>query len=209
MHIEPGMLAQAKILFASVSASSVLAAHAIGLFRQPALILRTVLAAVFFSLFMQSFHLPVGPSELHFVGAMPIYLTLGFVPTLLGFGLGLLVQGLLFEPADLLHLGVNTLSLAVPLMVLHHTVGKRIRTLSIANILKLDAIYYTGVTVMVGLWLSVGQVATPLAAWGTFAASYLAIVAIEPVLTFITVKLLQRYADRPAMRVCFALAGRA
>ncbi len=209
MHIEPGMLAQAKILFASVSASGVLAAHAIVLFRQPALILRTVLAAVFFSLFMQSFHLPVGPSELHFVGAMPIYLTLGFVPTLLGFGLGLLVQGLLFEPADLLHLGVNTLSLAVPLMVLHHTVGKRVRTLSIANILKLDAIYYTGVTVMVGLWLSVGQVATPLAAWATFAASYLAIVAIEPVFTFITVKLLQRYADRPAMRVCFALAGRA
>lgn len=208
MHIEPGLLAHAKILFASVSASGVLAAHAIGLFRRPTLILRTVLAAVFFSLFMQSFHLPVGPSELHFVGAMPIYLTLGFVPTLLGFGLGLLVQGLLFEPADLLHLGVNTLSLAVPLMLLHHTVGKRLRTLNVATILKLDAIYYTGVTVMVGLWLSVGEVATPLTAWGTFAASYLAIVAIEPLLTLVTVRLLQRHADRPAMRLCFDLAGR-
>ncbi|MEZ5627236.1 MAG: energy-coupling factor ABC transporter permease, partial [Rhodocyclaceae bacterium] len=139
----------------------------------------------------------------------PIYLTLGFVPTVLGFGLGLLMQGLLFEPTDLLHLGVNTLSLAVPLMVLHHTVGKRLRTLSVANILKLDALYYTGVTVMVGLWLSVGEVATPLAAWATFAASYLVIVAIEPVFTYAAVRLLQRHADRPAMRLCFDLAGRA
>lgn len=59
---------------------------------------------------MQVWHLPIGPSELHMVGAMPIYLLLGFVPTLLGFGLGLLLQGLIFEPQDLAHLSINFLS---------------------------------------------------------------------------------------------------
>jgi hypothetical protein len=77
---------------------------------------------------MQAFHLPVGPSELHFLGAMPIYLALGFVPTLFGFAIGLLAQGLIFAPADLVHLGVNFLSLAVPLVLVHATLGKRLDT---------------------------------------------------------------------------------
>ena len=209
MHIEPGMLAQAKITFASIGASGLLAAHARALVTRPALIVRTALAALFFSLFMQSFHMPIGPSELHFIGAMPIYLTLGFLPTLFGFAIGLLAQGLIFEPADLVHLGVNTLSLAVPLMVLHHTLGARIERLDVATILKFDAVYYSGVALMVGFWLAFGEVATPVSAWATWAASYLAVVAFEPVFTYLIVKGLQRHADRPAMRVCFDLAARA
>ncbi|WP_374588842.1 energy-coupling factor ABC transporter permease, partial [Ideonella dechloratans] len=119
MHIEPGLLAQTQILAANGVAAAVLASHAPALLRRPVLWLRTLLATVFFTLFMQMFHLQVGPSELHFVGAMPIYLTLGYLPTLFGFAAGLLLQGLVFEPQDLLHLGVNALSLMVPLMVLH------------------------------------------------------------------------------------------
>jgi ABC-type Co2+ transport system permease subunit len=105
MHIEPGLLAQTKILAANGVAAAVLASHAPALLRRPVLWLRTLLATVFFTLFMQMFHLKVGPSELHFVGAMPIYLTLGYLPTLFGFAAGLLLQGLVFEPQDLLHLG--------------------------------------------------------------------------------------------------------
>ena len=91
MHIEPGFLPATKVAIANLAAVGVLATYLPPLIRQPTLILRTLAAAVFFSLFMQSFHLPVGPSELHFVGAMPIYIILGFIPTMMGFGLDRLV----------------------------------------------------------------------------------------------------------------------
>jgi ABC-type Co2+ transport system permease subunit len=185
MHIEPGVLAAGKVLVANGVALALVGATATALLRRPALILRTLLAAAFFTLCMQAIHLQVGPSELHLVGAMPIYLALGAVPTLLGFALGLLLQGLLFEPADLIHLSVNTLSLALPLLALHAARGRRLgeRAIDVATVLQLDGSYYAGVTLMVGFWLSIGEVATPLADWLRFAASYLAVVALEPLLT--------------------------
>ena len=160
---------------------------------------------------MQSFHLPAGASELHFIGAMPIYLTLGFVPTLLGFGLGLLLQGVIFEPADLLHLGVNFLSLAVPLLALHATLGRKLTAgaaTRIGAVLKLDAGYYAGVALMVGFWLAMGEIATPFAEWMTFAAAYLPVVLIEPVFTVAVVRLLQSQAHRPLVQLCFAIPAR-
>jgi ABC-type Co2+ transport system permease subunit len=167
--------------------------------REPWAPLKTVAAATFFSLFMQGFHLPVGPSELHFVGAMAMYLTLGFVPTLLGFPIGLLFQGLLFDPGDLVHLGVNSLSLMLPLIALHYSVGKRLfareygERLRFARIVKLDALYYSGVTGMVGFWLLISDVATPFSAWFAFASSYLAIVAAEPIITWAVVNGLKKW----------------
>lgn len=205
MHIEPGFVSSAKILAANVAAVALLGSQSVHLVKRPQLIVRTLLAALFFSLFMQVFHLPVGPSELHFVGAMPIYLTLGFIPTLFGFGLGLLLQGLLFNPTDLAHLGVNSLSLIVPLCLLHATLGKRLQNLDVKTIVKLDAVYYSGVTLMVGFWLVVGEVATPFAAWATFAASYGAIVIAEPLFTLLVVKGLARFKNHAAIRFCFDL----
>lgn len=205
MHIEPGYVSAAKIALANTAAIGVLGSQSLQLIRQPQLIVRTLLAAVFFTFFMQMYHLPVGPSELHFVGAMPIYLTLGFVPTLIGFGLGLLLQGLLFTPTDLVHLGINTLSLVVPLGLLHASLGKRLQKFDIKTILKLDAAYYSGVTLMVGFWLAIGEVATPLAAWAGFAASYISLVLIEPVFTWVIVKGLARYKDSTILRYCFEL----
>lgn len=211
MHIEPGLLAGAKIAAANLTAISLVAAQAPQLLKQPHLMLRTLLAAVFFSLFMQSLHMPAGAAELHFIGAMPIYLTLGFVPTLLGFALGLLLQGVIFEPADLLHLGVNFLSLALPLLVLHLALGRKLAAgaaTEIKAVLKLDAAYYAGVAVMVGFWLSIAELVTPFAEWLTFAAAYLPVVLIEPVLTVAVVKLLQSQAHRPLVRLCFAVPVR-
>jgi cobalt/nickel transport system permease protein len=205
MHIEPGYVSSAKVIAANIAAIGMLGSQSVHLFRQPKLIVRTLLAALFFSLFMQAFHLQVGPSELHFVGAMPIYLTLGFVPTLFGFALGLLLQGLLFEPADLVHLGVNSLSLMVPLCVVHATFGKRLRELDVRTIVKLDAAYYSGVTLMVGFWLAIGEVATPFAAWATFAASYLVLVACEPLFTLAVIHGLGRLKTNAAVRYCFDL----
>ena len=199
MHIEPGLLAPAKLLFANLAATGLLAAHALPWLKRPTLWLRTAIAALFFTACMQAFHLKVGPSELHFVGAMPIYLLCGLLPTLFGFALGLLLQGLVFEPQDLVHLAVNALSLIVPLLVTHHTLGQRLRTFSVANILKLDGLYYAGVTLMVGFWLANGQTATALSPWAgfaAFAASYLAIVAVEPLLTWAMVRGVQRLSRR-------------
>lgn len=212
MHIEPSILSGAKIAAANLAATALVAAQAPQLFRKPQLVLRTLLAALFFSVFMQSFHTPAGASELHFIGAMPIYLTLGFVPTVLGFGLGLLLQGVAFEPADLLHLGVNFLSLAVPLVALHATLGRRLAAgaaTQIGSVLKLDATYYAGVALMVGFWLASGEVVTPFTAWSAFAFAYLPVVLIEPVLTVALVRLLQSQTHRPLVQLCFAVPARA
>jgi ABC-type Co2+ transport system permease subunit len=213
MHIEPGLVAPAKVLIANVSAIGLLGFYARVLIRQPADLIRTLLAALFFSVFMQGFHLSVGPSELHFVGAMAMYLTLGFLPTLYGFALGLLLQGLVFDPIDLPHLAVNSLSLILPLLAVHYGLGRRLREaahgqrIGWGTIVKLDAAYYSGVTLMVGFWLALAEVATPFAAWATFAVSYLAIVAIEPLVTYSALRLLKRYEDQPLVATCFSVGA--
>ncbi|MBS0345147.1 MAG: energy-coupling factor ABC transporter permease [Proteobacteria bacterium] len=204
MHIEPGYVASAKIVAANAAAVALLGSQSVHLLKQPQLIVRTLIAGVLFTLFMQAFHLKVGPSELHFLGAMPIYLSLGFVPALFGFAIGLLAQGLLFEPTDLVHLGVNTLSLAVPLMLVHATFGQRLARLDVRSILKLDAAYYSGVTLMVGFWLAIGEVATPFSAWLAFASSYAAIVMVEPIFTLLALQAIGRRQDNAAVRFCFA-----
>lgn len=206
MHIEPGFITPVKVMAANAAAIGVVAwglkEHLKQSLREPWAPLKTLAAALFFSLFMQSFHMPVGPSELHFVGAMAMYLTLGFLPTLLGFALGLALQGLVFDPHDLVHLGVNSLSLMLPLIAVHNLAGKalfdrgRQQRLRFARIVKLDAMYYSGVVGMVGFWLSLSETATPFADWLAFAASYLAIVAIEPLVTWTVVNGLKAIEDR-------------
>lgn len=207
MHIEPGALNAAKLLVANVTALTTLGAL------WPRLLgnrydqwFKTGLAALFFSLFMESFHVPVGGSELHFIGASAVYLVFGFGPTLFGFALGLLLQGVLFEPADLVHLAVNTLSLVLPLMVAHYGLGQAFfrtqgqRRLRWAEVAKFDALFYTGVVLMVGFWLSLGEEPTPLQHWSLFAASYIPVALCEPLLSCLVVRLLKNHADRPLIR---------
>lgn len=212
MHVEVGYVAPAKVMIANVVATGLLAYYMKDLMKKPLDIMRTALAAIFFSIFMQSFHMSVGPSELHFVGAMAMYLTLGFAPTLFGFAIGLLLQGMLFEQQDLPHLAVNSLSLIVPLIAVHYTMGKTLlakgSSVKWSQILKIDAAYYSGVTLMVGFWLMIGEVPTPISAWATFAASYLALVACEPVFTYATVRLLGKYGDKRWVQTCFAVANK-
>lgn len=209
MHIEPGFIHAGKIAMANGAIFGVFAFYARKMVRSlPIVLIRTTLAAVFFSVFMQAFHANVGPSELHFVGAMAIYLTLGFIPVLYGFFLGLLLQGIFFEPGDLIHLSVNSLSLMLPLIAVHYTKGKDILAdgaskISIKNILKLDGIYYSGVTLMVGFWL-LGEGTTTFAAWLKFAVSYLAVVAVEPAITMGAVTLLRRYKENSIVNTCFS-----
>lgn len=199
MHIEPGILSGSKILLANVTAAATLSTRTPALFQKRSNLLKAVLAAIFFSLFMQAFHLKVGPSELHFIGASAVYFTFGFLPTMFGFGLGLLLQGLFFEPRDLVHLGVNSLSLIVPLVAAHHAAGKSLfvdtevkQTASWSNIVRFDAVYYSGVVGMVGFWLLMGDEPTPLTSWAVFSLSYLPLVICEPIFTRVVLKSLSR-----------------
>lgn len=205
MHIQLGILSVVKTSAANVGALATLAAYAISLVRKPDLIIKTALAAVFFSGFMQIFHMPVGPSELHLVGASAVYLLFGFLPTLFGFAIGLLLQALLFEPGDMLHIGVNSLSLMLPLIAAHALFGKRFfartntATVKWSTIARFDAIYYAGVVAMVGFWLALADVATPFLAWGLFALSYLPLVFIEPLFTWGVVSLIRRFDQKSAL----------
>ncbi len=199
MHIEPGVLNAAKILFANAAAVSTLAVFLPKLLWRPDIWVKTVLAALFFSVFMEVFHLPVGPSELHFVGASAVYVIFGFVPTMFGFAIGLLLQGLLFEPADLVHLAVNSLSLILPLIAAHGLFGRQFfgagRSIRWAEVVKFDAAFYGGVVLMVGFWLSLGSEPTALQSWALFAVAYLPVVLLEPLFTCLVVRSLKRHAD--------------
>lgn len=212
MHIEPGVLNAAKVLGANAGALATLAASLPALVRRPGLILRTALAGVFFSVFMQAFHMPIGASELHFVGASAIYLLFGILPALSGFAIGLLLQGLLFEPQDLMHLGVNSLSLMLPLIAAHGLSGRHFfaaenpTAVRWASVVRFDAVYYAGVVAMVGFWLALGDVPTPLTQWATFAASYLPLVLVEPVFTHAVVRLVKRHAGEGRLST-FTVAG--
>ena len=203
MHIEPGVLAAAKITAANAAALATLGASAAGFRRRPADLAKAGLAALFFSIFMQLWHMQVGPSELHLIGASAIYFTFGFLPTLFGFALGLALQGLIFEPQDLVHLGVNSLSLMVPLVAVHAAFGHRFFVpleTRWSSVLKFDAAYYAGVVAMVGFWLALGQEPTPLESWARFAASYLPLVLLEPLFTLLVLKGLKRFGGTALVR---------
>jgi ABC-type Co2+ transport system permease subunit len=202
MHIELGLIAATKLAFANAGAIATLAINSKKLITKPNLIIKTALAAVFFTAFMQAFHMPIGASELHFIGASAVYLMFGFLPTLFGFALGLLLQALIFEPADMLHLGVNILSLSIPLIGAHALYGKKFfaknnkQKVSWSTIVRFDAIYYSGVIGMVAFWLFIGSEPTPFYSWAIFAIAYLPLVFIEPIFTFIMVRLTKHYAGR-------------
>lgn len=207
MHIEPGILSAAKVVAANAAALATLGVYAPKLVRAPTELVKTVLAAGFFSVFMELYHLPVGASELHFVGASAVYFIFGFLPTLFGFALGLLLQGALFEPQDLVHLGVNALSLMVPLIAVHETLGKRFfargaekMPVTWSGILKFDAAYYSGVVTMVAFWLLLGNEATPVYDWAIFAASYVPLVLCEPIFTYVALKLLGRMESNATVK---------
>ena len=63
--------------------------------------------------------------------------------------------------------------------------------------------FYGGVTLMVGFWLAIGEVATPLSAWLAFASSYAAIVIVEPVFTLLVLHAIARRQHSAAVRFCF------
>lgn len=204
MHIEIGIIDPIRIAAANVAALGLVSTQLPGVVRNPVELVKTGLAALVFSVLMESWHLPIGPSELHLIGATTIYLLFGFRATMLGFAFGLGLQTIV-EPQDALHLGVNSLSLMAPLMAVHATYGRRLfgentaDRFTFARVLRLDAIYYAGVASMVGFWLMISNAATPFADWAHWAVSYAPVFALEACLTFGAVTIFGRKRDLPLL----------
>jgi cobalt/nickel transport system permease protein len=205
MHIEPGIIDPLRVSAANAVALAVVASQLPALVRAPFNVVKAGLAAVVFSALMQAWHLSVGPSELHLIGATTVYLLFGFAPSMVGFALGLLLQGVFFEPADLVHLGVNSLSLMLPLVVVHQTFGKRLldaghaQRFNLARVLRIDAVYYAGVSSMVAFWLMVSKDAFAFADWGHWALAYMPVFALEALITFATVSVIKAWRGAPAI----------
>lgn len=198
MHIEIGIIEPARIAAANAAALALVATQLPALARAPVQIAKTTLAAATCAVLMQSWHVPVGPSELHLIGATTTYLLFGFAPTLVGFALGLLAQTLV-EPQDLQHIGVNALSLMLPLVLVHVAYGRRLfaetgrERFSLACVLGLDVGYYAGVAAMVAFWLLISNEPFAVSAWAGWAVAYLPVFLFEALFSFATILLLRSW----------------
>ena len=195
MHIEPGVVTGAKLALSYATAVGA-SGYALKLAWDDlrtrgwlSLASRTVIATVLVFTFFEILpHYPVGVSEVHFILGSTLFLLFGAVPTAIGLGLGLLVQGLMVAPFDLPQYGMNVTTLLVPVFALQ-LVARRIVApqtayvdLSYAQVLKLSATYQGGVIAWVAFWALYGQGfgAENIVAITTFASAYLVVILAEP-----------------------------
>jgi cobalt/nickel transport system permease protein len=197
MHIEIGIIDSARLVAANAAAAALVASQVPTLLRSPGLLPRAAAVGVSVAVLMQSWHMAVGPSELHLIGATTAYLFAGLPATILGFALALALQCIV-EPKDVAHLGVNMLSLGLPLLALHYSFGKRLfdatldERFSYARVIRLDVTYYAGVAAMVAFWLGVSGIAFPARDFATWAAAYLPVFLAEATISFAAVMLVRR-----------------
>lgn len=195
MHIEPGLVEGSKLLLSVGTATAALgyaawqawatrcSAGTMAVLRRSAL--ATLLAFAFFEVLP---HRPVGISELHLILGTTLMLVLGVGPTAVGLAGGLLLQGLLFEPQDLPQFGMNVTTLLVPLFatanLARRTIPDRQAYVDIGyrQALRLSLTYQGGIVAWVAIWALYGRGlgADNLHEIGIFAASYLLVVIVEP-----------------------------
>ena len=196
MHIEPGLVDGAKIVFSYATAAAAggtalyhiaTATRASGIASVAA---RAVIATVGVFIFFEVMpHFAVGVSEVHFILGSTLFLILGAGPAAIGLAAGLLIQGLFFAPFDLPQYGMNLTTLLVPLFALHALASRIIAPgtayvdLKYAQVLALSTVYQGGVVAWVAFWAvyGAGFGAANLAAIGTFGVAYMAVVLIEPI----------------------------
>lgn len=196
MHIEPGIVDGAKIVFSYATAAGA-AGYAVKLIRDEivaqsaaSFAVRALIATVGVFVFFEIMpHFAVGVSEVHFILGTTLFLILGGGAASVGLAAGLFVQGALFAPADLPQYCVNVTTLLVPLFAMMALARRVIPAntayvdLAYADVLKLSAVYQSGIIAWVAFWAIYGQGfgAENLASVGSFAAAYILVVVIEPV----------------------------
>lgn len=196
MHIEPGIVTGAKLAlsYATAAASAgIIAKLALDTIRRDggltALLARSVVATLaVFTFFELLPHYAVGVSEVHFILGSTLFLILGAGPAAIGLAGGLLVQGLLFAPADLPQYAINVTTLIVPLWGVYE-IAKRIIPAGTAYVdvtykqaLALSTAYQGGIVAWVAFWALFGQgfSAATLTAVATFGGAYMTVIILEP-----------------------------
>ncbi|MDS9468248.1 energy-coupling factor ABC transporter permease [Paracoccus sp. MBLB3053] len=196
MHIEPGIVDSAKMVFAYATAAGAaaytarIASKDIGLHGAASLFVRSLTAgAATFVFFEVLPHFPVGVSEVHFILGTTLFLILGAAPAALGLALGLLVQGMFFAPTDLPMYFVNLTTLLVPLFAIEQLARRVIPMdtayvdLKYADVLKLSLAYQGGVVAWVAFWAIYGQGfgIENLSSVASFGVAYMLVVLVEPI----------------------------
>jgi ABC-type Co2+ transport system permease subunit len=195
MHIEPGVVTGAKILFSYATAAGA-GAYAMKLgweaVRDRGIVSLTARSAVataaVFAFFEILPHYPVGVSEVHLILGSTLFLILGAAPAAFGLALGLLLQGLFFAPFDLPQYGMNITTLLVPLFALQALAHRIVAPdtpyveLTYRQALALSTAYQGGVVIWVAFWALYGHgvSVTNLAAISAFGGAYMLVVILEP-----------------------------
>ena len=196
MHIEPGVVNEAKMVLSYVTAAGAIglttkyAAQTLRQSKSAAFILRLMIATlltVFFFEVLPKF--PVGVSEVHFIFGSTLFLLFGAASAAIGLAAGLAIQGLILSPADLPQYFMNTTTLLLPLFAISWVAG-RIITPNTAyvdctymQVLKLSATYQAGIVAWVAFWAFYGQGfgADNISAVTGFGIAYLSVILIEPI----------------------------
>lgn len=197
MHIEPGLIAPAKMVLAYATAAGAgayslkLAWNALKERGPFSVLARSFLTTgLVFSSFEVLPHVPVGVSEVHLILGTTLLLIFGAAPAAIGLILGLLIQGLFFAPFDLPQYFANVTTLLVPLFAIKILADRIIPRatpyvdLKYGQALKLSIVYQGGVVLWVGFWALYGQGfgAGNLTSIVSFGGAYMLVVLAEPLI---------------------------
>jgi ABC-type Co2+ transport system permease subunit len=197
MHIERGIVNDAKILFSYATAAAAAAycgeLIAASLRERGALspAARAMIATVsVFVLFQMLPHFSVGASEVHFVLGSTLFLLLGAAPVAIGLALDLLIQGAFFAPIDLPQYGTNMTTLLVPLFAIQ-AVAARIISAKTAYVdltykpaLMLSTAYPAGVVAWVAFWAIFSNDGTA-ASIASFGIIYMSVILLKPLVDLV------------------------
>jgi ABC-type Co2+ transport system permease subunit len=197
MHIEPGIVEGGK-LFLGYATAAAAAGYGMklsleeisdrGLFSFLARgAITTGMVLGFFEVLP---HPAVGVSEVHLILGSSLFLLFGAAPAAIGLALGLLIQGLFFAPYDLPQYGMNLTTLLIPLFGLTALARRIIAPttpyvdLKYGQVFALSTAFQTGIVLWVSFWAfyGLGFTAHSVRSITVFAASYVAIILIEPLI---------------------------
>lgn len=195
MHIEPGIVNEAKIALSYATAAGALGMTAKFAFDAlkadgviPLLGRSMLAAALVFSFFELLPHHPVGVSEVHLILGSTLFLIFGVAPAALGLAAGLLVQGVFFAPFDLPQYGMNVTTLLVPLFAMS-LLARRIipenmayKDVKYSQALALSTAYQGGIVVWVAFWALYGHGfgVENLQQIVSFGGAYMTVIILEP-----------------------------
>lgn len=209
MHIEPGVVDGAKAALGAATGIGAVgyalkslaenSKHAGAIKTAVQVAACTVGTLMFFELFWRH---SVGVSEVHLIFGATLLLLFGLGPTAVGLSLGLLAQGLFFEPSDLAQYGMNVTTLLVPLFVVHAYINKTIPQnttfvqLRYPELLKISAIYQGGIIAWVAFWVVWGQgvTASSMSGIASFASLYAGVILVEAAVSLALLYVFKRYA---------------